>query len=105
MDPSSEKRQHPRQDVFSAAIVMPNGDRHSADVLNLSAGGARFRLPADWIPRDGSALRLFFQVDAEHAIRLEGHVTRVAIDHLGVQFDPAQDERIRDLLDAFGVRD
>ena len=35
--------------------------------------------------------------------RLVGHVTRVAVDHMGVEFDPAQEAQVRDLFDAIGA--
>jgi len=99
MDPTVEKRQHPRQQVSGAVMITPNGDRHNAQVLDLSLGGARMGLPADWVPSDGTALRIFFLFDTDSPIMLEGRVIRVAIDHLGLEFAPDQEERIRDLLD------
>lgn len=99
MDQTIEKRRHPRQQVSSAVMITPNGDRHNAQVFDLSAGGARVGLPIDWIPPEGIALRVFFLFDTDHPIVLEGHVTRVAVDHLGLEFSPAQEEQIRELLD------
>ena len=95
-----EQRKHTRRDVLEAVMVTPNGDRHDAVVLDMSLGGARLRLPDDWAPKPGSALRVFFLFDTSDAITLEGRVTRVAVDHMGVQFAPEQEERIRELLDA-----
>ena len=83
-----EQRRHPRQDVLNAVMVTPNGDRHDALVLDISLGGARLRLPDDWLPNRGAALRVFFLFDTSDAITLEGQVTRVAVDHMGVQFAP-----------------
>jgi hypothetical protein len=103
-DPTPEKRRHPRRQVFSAVMVTPNGDRHRAHVLDLSAGGARVDLPADWTPRDGAKLKVFFRVDSEREIALDTRVVRVAIDHLGLEFAPAQDERIAALLEEIGQR-
>jgi len=104
MEQNVEKRRHPRQEVFSAIMVTPNGDRHSAHVLDLSLGGARLDLPAHWSPHDGAALRMFFMVGDDHTVVLRGRVARVAVDHLGVQFDPAQEEDIRELLYMMGKR-
>ena len=95
-----EQRRHPRRDVLEAVMVTPNGDRHDAVVLDMSLGGARMRLPDDWAPNLGAALRVFFLFDTSDAITLEGRVTRVAVDHMGVQFAPEQEDRIRALLDA-----
>jgi hypothetical protein len=103
-DPTREKRRHPRREVFSAVMVTPNGDRHRAHVLDLSAGGARVDLPADWVPSNGARLKVFFRVDSDREIALDTHVVRVAIDHLGLEFDPAQDERIEQLLEEVGQR-
>lgn|SRR5687768_2329343 len=95
-----EQRKHTRRDVLEAVMVTPNGDRHDAVVLDMSLGGARMRLPDDWAPKLGAALRVFFLFDTSDAVTLEGRVTRVAVDHMGVQFAPEQEERIRELLDA-----
>ena len=97
-----EQRKHPRRDVLEAVMVTPNGDRHDAVVLDMSLGGARMQLPDDWAPKLGAALRVFFLFDTSDAVTLEGRVARVAVDHMGVQFAPEQEERIRQLLDAVG---
>ena len=94
-----EQRKHPRHEVLNAVMVTPNGDRHDAQVLDISLGGARLRLPDDWVPKDGAALRVFFLFDTDDAITLQGQVSRVAVDHMGVEFAPAQEERIRALLE------
>ncbi len=103
MSPTTDKRSHPRKRVLTAAMVAPNGHQHEAQVLDLSLGGARLRLPDDWIPRDGAALRISFLQDTDEAVTLAGHVTRVAVDHMGVEFDPSQEARVRDLFDAIGA--
>ena len=95
-----EQRKHPRREFLEAVMVTPNGDRHDAVVLDMSLGGARMRLPDDWAPNLGAALRVFFLFDTSDAVTLEGRVVRVAVDHMGIQFAPEQDNRIRALLDA-----
>jgi hypothetical protein len=100
MDQAIEQRRHPRCQVLSAIMIRPNGDQHEAQVLDVSLGGARMRLPEDWSPRDGARVRMYFLPDTRDAVTLEARVTRVAIDHLGVAFAPEQEERIRTLLDA-----
>ena len=102
MDPNVEKRQHPRHEFMSAIMITPNGDQHDAQVLDLSAGGVRVGLSHDWVPKDGAAVRMFFLAGTDSAITLEGHVTRVAVDHLGVAFDPTQEGSVRQLLTAVG---
>ena len=99
MDQVIEKRQHPRQNVVSAVMVAPNGDQHSAQLMDLSLGGARVGLPDDWTPSDGTALRLFFFADTANAIVLAVRVKRVAIDHLGLEFSPEQEGQIQHLLE------
>ena len=104
MDTPTEKRRHPRQNVLSAVMVQPNGHRHEAQVLDLSMGGARVRRPSDWNPSDGAALRMFFEVGEEEEIALQGHVTRVSVDHMGVSFDDAQEAQVLQLFEAIGKR-
>lgn len=99
MEQVVEKRRHPRHSVISAVMVAPNGDQHSAQLLDLSLGGARVGLPEDWAPSDGLALRLFFFADTEDVIVLAARVTRVAIDHLGLEFSPKQEGQVQHLLD------
>jgi PilZ domain-containing protein len=99
MEQAFEKRRHQRHDVVSAVMVAPNGDQHSAQLMDLSLGGARVGLPDDWNPSDGLALRVFFLTDTEDATVLAVRITRVAVDHLGLEFAPAQEEQIQHLLD------
>jgi hypothetical protein len=99
MEQVIEKRRHPRQNIVSAIMVAPNGDQHSAQVMDLSFGGARMGLPDDWTPSDGLALRLFFFADTDDPIVLAARVKRVAIDHLGLEFAPEQEGQIQHLLE------
>lgn len=99
MEQVIEKRRYPRHNVVSAVMVAPNGDQHSAQLLDLSLGGARVDLPEDWAPSDGLALRLYFLADTEDPIVLAARITRVAIDHLGLEFAPEQEGQIQHLLD------
>lgn len=100
MDTTSEQRQHPRQAVFTAVMVTPNGDRHNAEVFDLSLGGAHVGLSGDWSPACGTTLRMTFLDGTDDAVVLQGRVARVAVDHLGLEFAPAQEDRIRQLLHA-----
>ena len=97
----TEKRNTPRHKVSSAVMITPNGHGHEAQVFDISAGGARVGLSDDWTPADGASLRVFFLFDTDYPIMLQGHVTRVAVDHLGLKFEPAQDERIFDSFRRF----
>ena len=98
----NERRGHPRKDVFVAVMITPNGDFHSADVFDLSEGGARVGLSSGWTPAAGTRLKVFFRLDASSEVSIEGHVARVGVDHLGLQFAPAQEARIQELLSAVG---
>jgi hypothetical protein len=94
-----ERRRYPRQNTLMAIMITPNGHRHSASVLDLSEGGARIRLPEDdWTPHTGANLRLFFEIDPDQTVVVQGQVVRVCIDHLGVQFAPAQERQIAELM-------
>lgn len=104
MDTTGEKRGHPRQPVFTAVMVTPNGDRHNAEVFDLSLGGAHVGLSGDWTPACGTALRMTFLDGTDDAVVLQGRVVRIAVDHLGLAFEPAQEERIRQLLHAIITR-
>ena len=94
----SEQRRHPREDVYTAIMVSPNGHEHRAAILNLSESGARMGLPEDFERGVGTALRMFFALDDDETVVLYGHVVRVAIDHLGVEFNPCQEDDIRYLM-------
>ena len=101
MDVLIEMRRHPREEVFSAAMFLPDG--RSAMALDLSTGGARVGLLDDWRPSQGSVLPVSFFSDTDQAIVLQCRVTRVAVDHIGVAFEPAQEEDIERLLEAAQV--
>ena len=94
----TEKRRTPRKQVSGAVMITPNGHGHNAQVFDISAGGVRLGLPEDWVPANGAALRVFFLFDTNHPIMLQGHVTRVAVDHLGLEFEPAQEAQISELM-------
>ncbi|MFS8063749.1 MAG: PilZ domain-containing protein [Luteimonas sp.] len=104
MDQVIEQRRHPRREILNAILIRPNGDQHEAQVLDVSLGGARMRLPEDWNPHDGAHVRMYFLPDSDDAITLDARVTRVGIDHMGVAFAPEQEDRILALLDAISDR-
>ena len=104
MDKIIEHRRHPRRDVVNAIMIRPNGEQHKALVIDVSLGGARMRLPEDWVPRDGANVRMYFMPDSDDAITLDAQVTRIGIDHMGVAFAPEQEDRILMLLDAISER-
>jgi len=101
----TERRRYPRQQVVRAIMVRPNGHRHDAQLLDLSLGGARVTLPQHWSPENGAMVRIYFENgDQEESITLRGHVTRVGLDDMGVEFDASQESHIRELFASLGPR-
>ena len=96
-----EQRRTQRWKVSGAVTITPNGAAHATEIFDISAGGARLGLPNDWTPAKGASVRAFFLDDIDCPIELQGHVTRVAANHLGLEFEPAQDRRISELLQLF----
>ena len=104
-DDQTERRRFSRHKVVRAIMVRPNGHRLDAQVLDLSYGGARVTLPQHWTPPNGASLRLYFENQDEHeSITLRGHVTRVGLDDIGVEFEPAQEKDIQELFASLGPR-
>jgi hypothetical protein len=87
--------------VFTTIMISPNGHENRATVYNVSESGARVGLPPDFKRNVGAPVRLFFTVDEDETIILEAEVVRVAVDHLGVQFMPSQEEDIRHVMREF----
>ena len=104
MNTIAEKRRHRRREIVGAVMIAPNGNQHDARVLDLSEGGVRVDLPHDdWAPSDGAHVKVFFVFDGYQEIMLDSHVARIAIDHMGLEFDPAQEDRIQHLLDVADI--
>ena len=100
-----DRRRFPRKAMVKAIMVRPNGHRHDAHLLDLSLGGARVTLPEHWNPQTGAPLRIYFENgDQQESITLRGHVTRVGVEDIGVEFDPAQEADIRELFASLGPR-
>jgi hypothetical protein len=104
VDVFDEHRRSPRRRALSAVMVTPNGDHHQAQLIDLSTGGARVRLPDDWRPHEGAVLRMFFDFD-EDPITLYGRVARLAVDHMGIAFDPGQEPDVRHLFEVIDRRE
>jgi hypothetical protein len=102
METTTEQRRYRRLNVLDAVVVTPNGHGHDTHVLDISSGGARVALPSDWTPSAGTALKVLFLPDSDQPIVLEGSVTRVTTDHLGIEFAARQDEDVQQLLDLLG---
>ena len=96
-----EQRRTQRWPASGTVTITPNGSGHAAEIFDISTGGARLGLPSDWTPADGTSLRLFFLDDIDCPVMLQGHVTRVATNHLGLEFEPAQERHISELIQLF----
>jgi len=96
-----EQRRTQRWAACGTVTITPNGSGHEAELVNISTGGARVGRSDDWTPADGESLRLFFLDDIDCPIMLQGHVTRVATNHLGLAFEPAQERGISELMRLF----
>lgn len=46
-DPYAERRMYARAELSLPAFLQANGQRHSVNLLDLSAGGAKLKCPAD----------------------------------------------------------
>lgn len=102
METTTEQRRFRRQPISSAVIVTPNGHGHESRILDISEGGACMALPSDWVPVAGAPLKILFLPESPMPIMLKARVARIAVDHLGVEFDPVQDDSVRDLLVGLG---
>ena len=95
---SSEKRQHPRKDVFSPVLIALEDQGFLTEAWDLSRGGARLGRPARWSADEGTAIKLYFLLDQETVITIAATLVRGNGDHLGVQFAPGQDDRVQALM-------
>jgi len=95
---ASEKRQHPRKDVFSPVLIALEDQGYLTEAWDLSRGGARLGRPANWGGADGVGFKIYFLLDQETVITLAATLVRAGPDHLGVRFAPDQDERVQALM-------
>jgi hypothetical protein len=97
MDPIDHRR-HRRESVAMAVIVTPSGAAPVTATIDLSEGGTCL----DWSLRDnitiGTPVHLCFLLDGGQAIELDGRVVRIGRDHAGIEFLPAQQDVVRQLL-------
>ena len=94
-----ERRRHARNELTTAVLVSPNGHHEATTVYDLSEGGARIGLPEDFEHREGAKVRLFFPRPGVETVVMYGKLARVAIDHLGVEFDAGQEAQARQLIE------
>lgn len=97
MPPLIELRKHPRKKALIKVSFVPNG--HGVVALDVSMGGARLGLLDAWRPARGAIFPVSFLPDTDESIALRCRITRVEADHVGVAFEPGQDEDIQRLLE------
>ena len=95
---SSEKRLHPRKDVFSAAMLVLDGEGYLSEVWDISQGGARLGRPKKWPTDSAAAVRVFFMLDQDTVISLDARMVRSGDDHVGLQFVEGQEDRVQNLM-------
>jgi hypothetical protein len=97
MNPTDHRR-HPRASVTLAVVVTPSGSAPVTATIDLSEGGTCL----DWSLRDdislGTSVHLCFLLDGGQAIELDGRVVRLGGHYAGIEFLPAQQDIIRQLL-------
>jgi len=93
-----ENRRHRRQSVTLAAAVTPSGHKPVTAVIDLSEGGTCL----DWTLRDditpGTPVHLCFLLAGDQGIELDGRVVHIAQGRAGIEFLPAQQDIVRQLL-------
>ena len=85
-DPYEDRRAHPRVTVALPAFLQGNGERHSVQILDLSAGGAKLNCAAD-LPA-GTAVMLECGT-----LRREAMIRWQSGPVVGLSFDESLDER------------
>lgn len=95
---SIDHRRHPRESVAMAVVVTPSGAKPVTAVIDLSEGGTCL----DWSARDdiskGTPVHLCFLLDGDQTIELDGRVVRTGNGYAGIEFLPAQQDIVRQLL-------
>jgi hypothetical protein len=93
-----DHRRHPRGTVALATIVSPSRPGPVMGVIDVSEGGTciEWTVPAD-LPA-GSPVRLCFLLGEGNDIEIDGTVVRVGNGRAGIEFLPAQQALVRQLL-------
>ena len=96
---STEKRRHPRKDVYIAALIALGENGYLSEVWDLSQGGARLGRPKRWTSEPSARpVKVYFMLDQETVIGLTARIVRVSEDNLGIEFVQGQEDRIQTLL-------
>ena len=99
-----DRRRHVRKDVATVILVSPNGNENRTSVFDVSESGARIGLPKDFEYGVGAGVRLFFPMADKGNVAFGAKIVRVAIDHLGIEFGPGQEEAVHSLLETLAPR-
>lgn len=93
-----DKRLYPRRRVHLAAVVVQPAKAPPTVVIDLSEGGAglEWNLPGDI--GVGASVRLRFLLAGEQSLEIDGRVARINEGHAGIEFVPAQQALVRQLL-------
>lgn len=94
----AEKRRHPRQAIYSAALAVCAGEGYLSDVKDLSQGGACIGRPKSWPTSPAAECRVYFIFDQETVIGLDAKIVRNGSEDIGLEFTPGQQARIDSLL-------
>ena len=95
---NNDNRRHPRITVALAAVVSSGGPAPVVGVIDISEGGASLEWSLDEDIAVGTPVRLCFLVNDDQAIELDGRFVRAGDGRAGVEFLPAQQDTIRQLL-------
>lgn len=94
----NEKREHPRHELSSTALIAGFKRAWLVNVQDISTGGARVAKPLDWSNPGYSPLTLYFIFDQDTVVPMRATLVRDAPDHLGFWFKSGQDEELGRLL-------
>ena len=94
----AEKRRHPRQAIYSAALAVCDNEGYLSEVRDLSHGGACIGRPKNWPADARGACRVFFIFDQETVIGIDVRVVRSGSEDIGLKFLPGQETLIESLL-------
>lgn len=94
----AEKRRHPRQAIYSAALAVCDNEGYLSEVRDLSQSGARIGRPKNWPAAAPGQCRVFFIFDQETVIGINAHVVRTGSEDIGLEFLPGQETLVESLL-------
>lgn len=97
-DKDDDRRRDRRSEVATVILVAPNGNENRTVVYDMSRSGAKIGLPHDLDFGLGAGVRLYFPRVHGSTIVVGAKIVRIAIDHLGVEFGPGQEQTIHELL-------